>query len=135
MFKNRIPTNIEHKKNEMALERQPSTYKEIAHLEEHQDGVRDVCFLTDKNYLVTVSEDSTMKIWNTEKAKDKIDCLATVREHAGPVFTAVEGDGHLFTGGMEGVIRCWNFPRQINMGQSHKNFLNSSWNNSEDQKL
>ena len=53
-----------------------------------------------------------------------------MREHAGPVFTAVEGDGYLFTGGMEGVIRCWNFPRNMNMGQNHKKFLNSSWNNS-----
>ena len=62
----------------MALERQPSTYKEIAHLEEHQDGVRDLCFLSEQ-YLISVSEDSTMKIWNTEKPKEKIDCITTVR--------------------------------------------------------
>lgn len=46
------------------MERAPSNYKEIASLDEHQDGVRDLCFLSDKQYLVSVSEDSTMKLWN-----------------------------------------------------------------------
>lgn len=88
-----------------------------------------------QQYLVSVSEDSTMKIWNVEKPQEKIDCLTTVREHAGPIFTAVEGEGCLFTGGMEGIVRCWNFPRKLAPGQPHKKYLQGSWNNSEDQKL
>jgi hypothetical protein len=35
---------------------------------------------------------------------------------------------------MEGIIRCWNFPRKIN-SQSQKKYLVGSWNNSEDEKL
>jgi WD40 repeat protein len=56
--------------------------------------------LNGKQYLVSVSEDSTMKIWNIEKVREKIDCITTIREHSGPIFTAVEGEGYLFTGGM-----------------------------------
>ncbi len=93
-----------------------------------------MCFLNDKQFLVSVSEDSTMKIWNVEKPTERVDCLATVREHAGPIFTAVEGEGYLFTGGMEGVIRAWSFPRKIN-SQNAKKFQVGQWNNSEDQKL
>lgn len=51
--------------------------------------MRDLCFLNDKQYLASVSEDSTMKIWNIEKAREKIDCIATIREHSGPIFTVV----------------------------------------------
>lgn len=75
-----------------------------------------------------------MKVWNIEKPREKIECLGTIREHAGPIFTAVEGQGYLFTGGMEGIIRCWNFPRKLNLSQQKK-FLACSWNNSDDQKL
>lgn len=91
--------------------------------------MRDLCFLNDKQYLVSVSEDSTMKIWNIEKAREKIDCITTIREHSGPIFTAVEGEGYLFTGGMEGIIRCWNFPRKMNGGQNQKKYLCGSWTN------
>lgn len=38
-----------------AEERAPANYREIASLEEHQDGVRDLCFLPDKHFLVSVS--------------------------------------------------------------------------------
>ena len=50
-----------------------------------------MCFLKQQNYLASVSEDSTMKIWNVERPNEKVDCVATIREHAGPIFTAVEG--------------------------------------------
>ena len=60
------------------VNKEPKKYKEIAHLEEHQDGVRDLCFLN-QNTMVSVSEDSTMKLWNIEKPLEKIDCLATIR--------------------------------------------------------
>jgi|JI9StandDraft_1071089.scaffolds.fasta_scaffold163584_2 hypothetical protein len=75
-----------------------------------------------------------MKIWNVEKPREKIDCLGTIREHAGPIFTAVEGEGYLFTGGMEGIIRGWNFPKKLS-SSGQKKYLTCSWNNSEDQKL
>ena len=118
-------------KGESGAER-PAAYREIAHLEEHHDGVRDVCFLADRHYLISVSEDATMKVWDSSRPRDKITCLATLREHSGPIFTAVEAEGHVRTGGMEGVIRCWNFP-----GKSgpFKKCLAGQWNNSEEQKL
>lgn len=74
-----------------------------------------------------------MKIWNTEKIHERVDCVATIREHAGPIFTAVEGEGFLFTGGMEGIIRAWNFPKKVT--QNTKRLQVGQWNNSEDQKL
>jgi WD40 repeat protein len=83
----RIPASVLEAKK--AEERAPANYKEIASLEEHQDGVRDLCFLPDKQFLVSVSEDSTMKVWSTEKLGERVDCVATIREHAGPIFTAV----------------------------------------------
>lgn len=76
-----------------------------------------------------------MKIWNIERPNEKVDCVATIRQHAGPIFTAVEGQGYLFTGGMEGIVRCWDLPRRIVPGQAYKKLLAGSWNNSEDQKL
>lgn len=87
LFIYRIPASVHEAKK--AEERAPANYREIASLEEHQDGVRDLCFLPDKHFLVSVSEDSTMKVWTTEKLGERVDCVATIREHAGPIFTAV----------------------------------------------
>lgn len=74
-----------------------------------------------------------MKVWSTEKLGERVDCVATIREHAGPIFTAVEGEGLLFTGGMEGVVRGWSFPRKL--GQGARKLQVGQWNNSEEQKL
>ena len=49
-----------------------------------------------------------MKVWSMKNPLNS-SCLGTIREHSGPVFTVIEGDGFVLTGGMEGIIRCWNF--------------------------
>ncbi len=66
--------------------------------------MRDLAY-TGEDYLVSVSEDNTMKIWTTS---EKNKAILTVREHMGPIFTCVSHGGMLFTGGMEGIIRAWN---------------------------
>jgi len=63
--------------------------------------------------IVSASEDSTLKVWEVKKNSfnkiEKAECIETIRDHTGPIFTCVEGDGYVFTGGMEGVIRAYNF--------------------------
>lgn len=35
--------------------------------------------------------------------------MGTIREHSGPIFTLAQGANRIFSGGMEGIIRAWNF--------------------------
>ena len=66
-----------------------SSYKEIASLEGHQDGVRDLLFLDENKLLISVSEDCTMKVWSV-KNPEVTNCYGTIREHSGPIFTIIE---------------------------------------------
>ena len=75
-----------------------------------------------------------MKVWDSSRIREgKSSCLTTIREHSGPIFTAVEAEGYILTGGMEGVVRCWSLPRRE--GASFSKCLSGQWNNSEEQKL
>lgn len=53
-----------------------------------------------------------MKLWNL-KTQPNFSCLGTIREHSGPIFTITQGENYLFSGGMEGVIRVWNFQNVV----------------------
>lgn len=55
----------------------------------HQDGVRDLAFVPDKDLLVSVSEDCTMKVWSLKN--EDSPCIGTIREHGGPIFTVAQG--------------------------------------------
>ena len=99
----------------------------------HQDGVRDVSFVSGKDLLVSVSEDCTMKVWDF---KDKeSNCLGTIREHGGPIFTLANSEKHLFSGGMEGIIRAWDFSSVQEKKDVGRKNLAGAWNNTEDDKL
>ena len=65
----------------------------------------------------------------------KNSCLGTIREHSGPVFTIAEGDQFVLTGGMEGIIRCWNFEHVEEKKDIGRKNLMGSWANSEEDKL
>jgi len=92
-------------------------------LRAHMDGVRDVQFSSVLNYLVTVSEDCMVKLWDIKGLKKnsashpgKIEPYFTYRGHTGPLFAACVGAGlqqedhFLYSAGSEGIIRIWSIP-------------------------
>uniref|UniRef100_A0A1I7XP08 WD_REPEATS_REGION domain-containing protein n=1 Tax=Heterorhabditis bacteriophora TaxID=37862 RepID=A0A1I7XP08_HETBA len=101
-------------------------------LRSHLDSIRAMQFHPVEPVLITASEDGTAKLWNLEHSKDKqvapyfkyylylaantgsteFEPVYTFRGHLGPVLCmdlSPTGD-HLFTGGLDGVICCWNVP-------------------------
>ena len=126
-------SNTFRQKNSLP-EAKSSPYKEVQSLEGHQDGVRDLHFLDKNRLLISASEDCTLKIWDMKNPL-KSGCLGTIREHSGPVFTIAEGDEFVLTGGMEGIIRCWNFDNIQEKKDIGRKNLMGSWANSEEDKL
>ena len=61
--------------------------------------------------------------------------MGTIREHAGPIFTMSQGEGFLFSGGMEGIIRAWDFSNVHEKKDVGRKNLVGSWNNTCDDKL
>lgn len=60
-------------------------------LKGHLDGVRNLAITDNQNYLVSASEDRSLKLWDIkefEKKNDKnsMEPFCTLRGHAGPVF-------------------------------------------------
>ena len=92
-------------------------------LKSHMDVVRDAQFSCNLNYLVTVSEDCMVKLWDIKGLKKntfphpiRIEPCFCYRGHTGPLFTLCIGSGlqqceHFFyTAGSEGIIRIWTIP-------------------------
>ncbi|KAL6744223.1 hypothetical protein Aduo_017181 [Ancylostoma duodenale] len=86
-------------------------------LRSHLDSIRAMQFHPVEPVLITAGEDGTAKLWNLDGGKEKsgtseIEPVYTFRGHLGPVLCmdlSPTGD-HLFTGGRDGVICCWNVP-------------------------
>ncbi|WKY10386.1 hypothetical protein Q1695_002609 [Nippostrongylus brasiliensis] len=87
-------------------------------LRSHLDSIRAMQFHPVEPVLITAGEDGTAKLWNLDSGKEKsgstseIEPVYTFRGHIGPVLCmdlSPTGD-HLFTGGNDGVICCWNVP-------------------------
>eukprot|EP00826_Nyctotherus_ovalis_P037429 TRINITY_DN340_c0_g1_i20.p1 TRINITY_DN340_c0_g1~~TRINITY_DN340_c0_g1_i20.p1 ORF type:complete len:332 (-),score=47.71 TRINITY_DN340_c0_g1_i20:453-1448(-) len=92
-------------------------------LQSHMDAVRDAQFSCNLNYLVTVSEDCMVKLWDVKALKKnslphptRIEPCFSYRGHTGPLFSVCVGSGlqpnsHFFyTAGSEGIIRIWAVP-------------------------
>ncbi|XP_066145136.1 striatin-3 [Euwallacea fornicatus] len=88
-------------------------------LRSHFDGVRALAFHPTEPVLITASEDHTLKLWNLQKtvpakksASLDVEPLYTFRSHTGAVLSlAISGTGeHCYSGGLDGVINCWNVP-------------------------
>lgn len=126
--------NSFRKKDQEAHDIKPTPYKEIKEVEGHQDGVRDILFLDKNKLMVSGSEDCTLKVWNVANPS-ATSCLGTIREHSGPIFTVIECEGCVLTGGMEGVIRCWDFRNVAEKKDVNRKNLIGVWNNSEEDKL
>lgn len=92
-------------------------------LRSHMDGVRGMFFSAKNPVLATISEDCTMKLWDTKQLYSAtrgvhIDPYYTVRGHSGPLLTITGNqidseslsaqENMMFTAGTEGAIRAWN---------------------------
>jgi WD40 repeat protein len=73
-----------------------------------------------------------MKLWSV---KGQPECLGTIREHAGPVFTLTQGEGYVFSGGMEGIIRAWDFNNANDKKDISRKCCVGSWNITKDDKV
>lgn len=78
--------------------------------------------------MVSVSQDCLMKVWNTKEfGGSDLTSSATIRSHAGSIFTITGNDDLLFTGGIEGVIRAWTIPHKADSNANK--YLKGSWVN------
>lgn len=106
-----------------------TVYKQTHTLTGHQDGVRDLLFYNEKNFLISASEDCTLRVWSLAD-NSAPQCIGAIREHSGPIFTVVQAENYVFTGGMEGVIRGWDFRNVSEKKDLGKKNLVATWNNS-----
>ncbi|PAV63745.1 hypothetical protein WR25_07995 [Diploscapter pachys] len=93
-------------------------------LRSHLDVIRAMQFHPVEPVLITASEDGTAKLWNLEPAKKdekhntggELEPVYTFRSHIGPVLCmdlSPTGD-HLYTGGLDGLVSCFNVPSSNN---------------------
>eukprot|EP00347_Sterkiella_histriomuscorum_P004608 403359819 len=92
-------------------------------LKSHFDAIRDLKFCFNSNFLVSVSEDCMMKLWDVNKFQSlrpiddqQIEPVHTFRGHTGPLFSVTSNhsqkpdDNLIYSAGSEGVIRVWRIP-------------------------
>ncbi|CAD8095570.1 unnamed protein product [Paramecium sonneborni] len=105
--------------NSMSMtEREIIVGKEIfstkGQLRSHLDGVRSILF--QNNYIVTGSEDCTIKLWNLNdvqqmNAQTHLEPVQTIRQHDRPIFTMTSyfksPQIHLYSAGVDGTIRTY----------------------------
>ena len=95
--------------------------------------------------LVSISEDCTVKLWNTKnieqnyaETESNLEPYITLRGHTGPLFTvsgAGSGSGMgrvIYTGGSEGSVRVWHLPMMSEVNQygdtlDGKNYCIGEW--------
>ncbi len=81
--------------------------KEIKTLKSHKDAVNDLAFSKDGRYLVSVSSDKTVKIWDVKRKK----LIKTLEGH-GDIITSVDiskDKKFIATGSWDGSINLWDF--------------------------
>ncbi|XWS72101.1 hypothetical protein CRYUN_Cryun02cG0011700 [Craigia yunnanensis] len=84
----------------------------VAHLQEHQSAVNDIAISNDHSFFVSVSDDSTVKVWDSRKLEKDISfrsrltyhlegsralCTAMLRNSAQVVVGACDGTIHMFS--------------------------------------
>jgi len=87
-------------------------------LRSHFDEVRKLCYITEMNSLISVSEDCLIKVWSLNNIfslsqNEDIEPYLTLRGHTGPLYCVEHGKKNLlYTGGNEGLIQIWNISNQ-----------------------
>lgn len=88
------------------------TFKSKASLYSHLDSVRSVVFHETESFLVTGSEDATIKLWNlghTNKSSVICDPVHTYRGHTGMVLSVACGKNHMFSASADSTIMMWDY--------------------------
>ncbi|KAG2381273.1 hypothetical protein C9374_006262 [Naegleria lovaniensis] len=98
--------------NSQSLSSKPISWKPKYTLKHHLDSVRSIAFHPTENYLISGSEDCTVKVWNVTKLnKSKAnEPIQTLRGHTGAVYTVLCGSGQVFSAGQDDTIIVWNIP-------------------------
>ena len=91
----------------------------------HLDSVRGIQFIGSLDWMASVSEDCTVKLWDVklmhknmsdgfgEGIQFKSDPYFTLRGHTGPLFKITGSsinDRIIYTAGNEGIVRIWKVP-------------------------
>ena len=100
-------------------------------LKSHLDGVRGLHFVS-QNILASASEDCTVKLWDCSLFETESECsesYLTLRGHAGPVLSIDGGQGLVFTGDTQGIIRSWAVPspQEVEAYADFKNYCTGRW--------
>ncbi|KAJ7973771.1 Kinase family protein [Quillaja saponaria] len=84
----------------------------VAHLQEHRSAVNNIAVSTDRNFFVSASDDSTVKVWDSRKLEKDISfrsrltyhlegsralCAAMLRGSAQVIVGACDGLIHMFS--------------------------------------
>uniref|UniRef100_M8B3K4 WDR5-like beta-propeller domain-containing protein n=1 Tax=Aegilops tauschii TaxID=37682 RepID=M8B3K4_AEGTA len=96
----------------------PSSLAVIANLRGHTQGVSDLSWSTDSNYLCSASDDRTLRIWDIRSilsgpkpADPNADrCIRVLKGHANFVFSAnfnPQTSSQVASGGFDCTVRIW----------------------------
>jgi len=90
----------------------PRPWKPKYTLKSHLDSVRSVAFHPTDSYLMSGSEDGTVKVWNAASlSKTRAnDPIQTLRGHTSAVNTVKCGKRNCFSAGADETIIVWNMP-------------------------
>lgn len=82
-------------------------------LKAHFDVVRKLSYMHLYNYLISVSEDCLINIWNLDNLNlnDMSESVICLRGHTGPLFSLETKDDLIYTAGNEGIIKIWKAPK------------------------
>lgn len=78
--------------------------------------IRKLSFIPKLGYLVSVSEDCLINLWQVNKINfsntvSDLEPIYTFRGHTGPLYSLETKDELIYTAGNEGIIKIWRVPR------------------------
>eukprot|EP01126_Amoeba_proteus_P021599 TRINITY_DN2197_c0_g1_i3.p1 TRINITY_DN2197_c0_g1~~TRINITY_DN2197_c0_g1_i3.p1 ORF type:complete len:205 (-),score=24.16 TRINITY_DN2197_c0_g1_i3:471-1085(-) len=85
--------------------------KTIKRMSEHTSYVSSICPSRDNESCVTCSDDGTAKIWDL---RSKPSSLTLVHQYPLTAISYDEKAEHVFTGGIDNLIHCWDIRKPNN---------------------
>ena len=84
-----------------------SSVTSVTTLEGHSDSIHSVAFHPKNDFVVTVSEDFTAKIWDIYNGSSAF-CVATLYGHMGSIYSvALHQNGDIVTGSEDRTVKFW----------------------------
>ncbi|OMJ96049.1 hypothetical protein SteCoe_431 [Stentor coeruleus] len=77
-------------------------------LEGHLNFVKGLCLTNDENYLISSSNDLTIKIWNLATKKEEVSIIA--HEKSVHSISLSKDNKYLISGSLDSTIKVWDFP-------------------------